>query len=52
MLYQFGQEDLRKLAKKEGGYQLVDIEVSAMLGSWPTYVHGYRPYATGTDNTM
>jgi len=27
VLYEFGQEDLKKLVTKEGGYQLVDIEV-------------------------
>jgi hypothetical protein len=29
VLYQISKEDLQKLAKKEVGYQLVDIEVSA-----------------------
>lgn len=27
VLYEFGQEDLKRLVTKEGGYQLVDIEV-------------------------
>lgn len=27
VLYQLSKEDLQKLAKKEGGYQLIDIEV-------------------------
>jgi hypothetical protein len=32
VLYQISKEDLQKLAKKEGGYQLIDIEVETYDG--------------------
>lgn len=34
VLYQIDKQDLQKLTKKEGGYQLIDLEVSTGAG-WP-----------------